>query len=111
MAIPPAPSAPPTSVRVSEVTSSSITVQWGPVDCIHRNGDITGYSVQYGQVGSGSTQTMLVTGTPRRYMISGLMSSTMYSIEVAAGTSNGTGPYSAAAEIQLTDGKMILTTF
>ena len=109
MAIPPAPSEPPTSVRVSEVTSSSITVQWGPVDCIHRNGDITGYSVQYGEVGSGSTQTMLVSGTPRRYTISGLMSSTMYSIEVAAGTSNGTGP--SAAVIQLTDGKMILATF
>ena len=37
------PSAPPISVSVSEVTSSSITVQWGPVDCIHRNGDITDY--------------------------------------------------------------------
>ena len=52
MCIPPAPSAPPTSVNVSDVTPSSITVQWGPVDCIHRNGDITGYSVQYGNVES-----------------------------------------------------------
>ena len=48
IAIPPAPFTPPTSVSVSEVTSSSITVQWGPVDCIHRNGNITGYSMQYG---------------------------------------------------------------
>ena len=106
MAIPPAPSAPPTSVSVSEVTSSSITVQWGPVDCIHHNGDITGYSVQYGEVGSGSTQTMPVSRTLRRYVISDLMSSTTYSIQVAAETSAGPGQYSAAIN-QLTDGKTI----
>ena len=53
MAISLAPSAPPTSVSVSEVTSSSITVQWGPVDCIHRNGDITGYTVRVSASGEG----------------------------------------------------------
>ena len=58
--LPPAPSAAPTSVSVSEDTSSSITVQWGAVDCIHHNGDITGYSVLYGVQGSESTQTMSV---------------------------------------------------
>ena len=41
------PSAPPTSVSVTDVTPHSFTVQWGPVDCIHRNGDIIGYLVQY----------------------------------------------------------------
>ena len=41
MSFPPVPSAPPTSVATSDVTSSNITVQWGPVDCIHRNGNIT----------------------------------------------------------------------
>ena len=106
MAISPAPSAPPMSVSVSEVTSSSITVQWGPVECIHRNGDITGYSVQYGEMGSESTQTMPVSATPRRYVISGLMPSTTYSIQVAAETSAGTGQYRAAM-IQLTAGKII----
>ena len=87
-----APSAPPTSVRVSEVNSSSITVQWGPVDCINRNGDITGYSVQYG------SETVSVSGDSSggMYVISGLMPSTNYSIQVAAGTSAGTGPYSTA---------------
>ena len=40
------------------------------------------------------------------YVISGLMPSTTYSIEVAAETSVGTGPYSAAIN-QLTDGKTI----
>ena len=100
----PAPSAAPTSVSVSEVTSSSITVQWGAVDCIHRNGDITGYSVRYGVQGSGSTQTVSVSGggaTMR--LISGLLASTEYSIEVAAVNNAGTGVYSNAI-MQLTQG-------
>ena len=97
---PTAPSASPTSVSVSEMTSSSITVQWGPVDCIHRNGDITGYSVQYG------SETASVSGEGT-YVISGLMSSTNYSIQVAAETSAGTGPYSAAVN-QLTAGMIII---
>ena len=90
--MPPAPSAPPSFVSVSEVTSSSITVQWGPVDCIHRNGDITGYSVQY------KSETVSVSGdsTGGMYVISDLMPSTTYSIQVAAETSAGTGPYSTA---------------
>ena len=91
MAIHAAPSAPPTSVSVSEVNSSSITVQWGPVVCIHRNGNVTGYSVQYG------SETVSVSGdfSGGMYVISGLMPSTTYSIKVAAVTSAGTGPYSA----------------
>ena len=99
MTIPPAPSAAPNSVGVSEVTSSSITVQWGTVPCIHRNGDITGYSVQYGVVGGASTQTISVSGG----VISNLESSTNYSIKVAAMNSVGIGPYSDAV-IGQTDG-------
>ena len=89
-----APSAAPTSVSVPEehVTSSSITVQWGAVDCIHHNGDITGYSVQYGAQGSGSTQTRDVSITEAT--ISSLMPSTTYSIQVAAVNSAGIGVYS-----------------
>ena len=84
MAIPPAPSAPPTSVRASALNSTVIRVQWGPVPCIDQNGDITGYSVQYGEVGSGSTQTMPVSGgSVTEATIFGLMQSTTYSIQVA----------------------------
>ena len=95
----PAPSAAPTSVSVSEVTSSSITVQWSAVDCIHRNGDITGYSVRYG------AQTVSVSrGGATMTTISRLESSTTYSIEVAAVNSAGTGIYSDTY-ITLTDSK------
>ena len=95
MIFPPAPSAAPSDVSASS-TFSSITVQWGAVDCIHRNGDITGYSVRYGIQGSGSTQTESVSGGEvTMTTISGLESSTTYSIEVAAVNSAGTGVYSA----------------
>ena len=74
-------------MSVSEDTSSSITVQWGPVVCIHHNGDITGYSVQYGVQGSGSTWTISVSGgSTTEATISGLTPSTTYSIEMAAVT-------------------------
>ena len=88
------PSAPPDSVSISAVTSSSITVQWEMVPCIHRNGNITGYSVQY--TGGGSTQTMSVSADSSGGMvtISGLSPATMYLVQVAAVNSAGTGDYS-----------------
>ena len=66
------------------------------MNCIHRNGDITGYSVRYGVQGSG-TQTVSVPGGGATIItISGLTPSTTYSIEVAAVNSAGTGVYSLA---------------
>ena len=95
---PPVPSAPPTSVNVIDVTFSSITVQWGAVDCIHRNGDITGYSVWYGVPGrfEGDETYLAVHGDSSggMHVISGLRTSTTYTIEVAAANSAGTGEYS-----------------
>ena len=104
MAIPPAPSAPPTSVSASALNSTAITVQWGPVDCADRNGDITGYSVQYGEMGSGSTQTMPVSGgSSTEATIPNLMQSTTYSIRVAAVNSAGTEPYSTTVIFETPD--------
>ena len=75
-------------MTVTGVTSSTISVQWGSVPCIHQNGDITGYSVQYEVmevVGGGSTTETT---------LSSLTALTNYSIQVAAVTSSGTGVFS-----------------
>ena len=89
-----APTAAPESVTTPSVTST-ITVQWGMVPCIHQNGDITGYSVRYGVMGSGSSQTQTVSGASEtETTISDLMSSTTYDVQVAAVNGNGTGVYS-----------------
>ena len=98
------PSAPPPNVTVTDVTSSNITVQWGSVPCIHHNGDITVYSVQYEVMGSGNTETMPVSGASiTQTTISDLTQSTTYSIRVAAVNSAGTGVYSDPTN-QLTQG-------
>ena len=85
------------------MTSTSITVQWGAVDCIHHNGDITGYSVRYGVQGSavgGRTVEMVSGGDTTQTTISGLTPSSTYSIEVAAVNIFGTGTYSTILQIQ-----------
>ena len=90
-------------MTVTIVTSSRITVQWGPVDCIHRNGDITGYLVQYGLYGSETAVFAPGGSSGGFYDIFSLISTTAYSIQVAAKNSVGTGPYSSPMT-QLTAG-------
>ena len=91
-----APSAPPSSVRVSVESSTAISVQWGPVEpCADQNGPITGYSVRYGVMGSGELNTADVDGgSVMTTTLSNLSPSTAYSIEVAAVNDGGTGEYS-----------------
>ena len=87
--------------------STSITVQWGEVPCIDRNGVITGYSVQYGVVGSGNTQTLPVDGAAAtQTTITGLTPSTTYSISVAGVNDQLIGIYSSAVN-ELTEGVCI----
>ena len=85
------PSAPPIDVT-ADGASTTITVQWGSVPCIHQNGAITGYSVQYGVEGSGNTETLIFTGNGAE--IFGLVTSTNHTVQVAAITSAGVGEYS-----------------
>ena len=88
------PSAFPFPVTISKVTGTTITVQWRPVDCIHYNGGIISYLLQYEAQESGNTQTHSATG--EQSTISNLMSSTNYSIKVASVNSVGTGEFSPA---------------
>ena len=97
-----APTGPPIDVSATS-SSTSITVQWQEVECILRNGDITGYTMQYREVGSGSIQTVNV--TDRTITISGLTTSTTYTYQVAAMNSAGIGVYSDFNNIT-TDSKL-----
>ena len=74
---------------------STITIRWRPGKCVQSNRHITGYTVRYGIQGNGSIQTVTVSGKDStNTSISGLKSSTTYSIEVAAVNSAGIGMYS-----------------
>ena len=90
------PSLGPSSVRVSNVGVTSISLEWGEVNCEDRNGEITGYSVRYGPSSSTPSQTAAVEGRALTLSIDGLLIRTSYSFRVAAVNGNGTGVYSSA---------------
>ena len=101
-----APSVAPTTVHVSVANSTVITVQWEMVPCIHRNGNITGYSVWY--TGGGSVpQNISISGDSSGGMmtISGLSPATMYTVEVAAVNSADIGVYSSPVRVTTPDSK------
>ena len=84
----------PSDILISDKNYSTITIRWRPGKCVHSNGDITGYSVRYGIQVNGSIQKVTVSGKDStNTSISGLKSSTTYSIEVAV-NSAGIGIYS-----------------
>ena len=95
----PVPSAVPSSVSVSDVTMSSITVQWNAVDCIHHNGDILGYSIRYGVVGSESTHILLLSVSGSEAKVLSMVSNTKYEVDVAAVNIVGTGSFSEKISI------------
>ena len=100
-----APSAPPSSVRMSVESSTAITVQWGPVEpCDQQNGAVTGYSVRYGEVGATEgVRRVEMASESSSGIISGLTKETVYTVEVAAETSGGTGVYSEPLTIETPD--------
>ena len=80
-----APSGSPSSIMFSSATLTSITVQWGEVPCEDRNGEITGYTVQYTADNPPHTGTMAVSGMDNRMaVVSNLLPRTSYSILVRA---------------------------
>ena len=74
------------------LTANSVTLQWGEVACLERNGEFTGYTV------TAETSDGVVKGTAsvnvdaRQATISGLTPSTQYIVSVAAVNGAGTGP-------------------
>ena len=90
---PPAPSATPADLIFLSSTSSTISIQWEAVPCIYRNGQITGYIIQYMEVGGGLFINESVSRDQRETSITGLKSSTFYDVQIAAVNSVGTGPF------------------
>ena len=78
------PSAGPASVTAGTVTVNSITVQWEEVPCLHRNGEITGYTVVANASGEDERVLNVNGGNTRSVTISGLTPSTQYTVLVAA---------------------------
>ena len=70
-------------------------MQWEEVACLDQNGEITKYKALYMRTGVEESQEVVeVDGGLREATLSGLVSSTNYSIQVAAVNGAGTGSYS-----------------
>ena len=72
--------------------ATSVMLTWNELDCLQRNGDITGYMIRYdrdSQLISDSSSDASTT-----YTVQGLDPFTEYSFSVAAVNSIGTGPFS-----------------
>ena len=93
MFLSPAPTDGPASVTRGTVTANSITVQWEEVPCLHRNGEITGYTVVARTSGEDDIFVEVDDDDVREATVSGLNPSTNYSVAVAAVNSAGTGPF------------------
>ena len=94
-------------------SSTSISVQWDSVECRHQNGEITSYSVRYGEEGSseGDRTVQSVSGDSSggTATITELTKETVYTVEVAAVTSAGTGVYSDLWTIQTPDSELFFS--
>ena len=97
-------SSPPQNVMVTSVDPASLEVSWSKPPKIDRNGQITGYVIQYTRVGLSDMMSINISGTI--HTISGLVAYINYSIVVAALNVNGTGPFSnRIVEMSGEDGK------
>ena len=78
-----APSGSPESVSFGTITLTSITVQWTEVPCSDRNGEITGYTVEYSSTTPPTTNTMSGSSS-RELVVGGLLPRTSYTFTVRA---------------------------
>ena len=74
----------------SSATSTSITIQWDDVECIDQNSDIMGYNITIIL----DDKMMNFCSDEKQFTATGLFPSTMHTLQVAARSVNGTGPYS-----------------
>ena len=89
-------------------TRDTITVQWGLVKCIDRNGLITGYRIR--AMTSEEDDRIKTVGDVREATISGLSPSTEYTVSVAAVNNEDTGPYSDGMMVETVAGMMYIDT-
>ena len=98
---PTVPSSPPQNITVISELPGSLHVSWQPPPEIDQNGPLVGYVIRLAMngigdmVGSGGEIIEAITGG-LTYTLTGLSLLINYSIQVAAITVNGTGPFSAA---------------
>jgi len=113
-----APSAAPQSVEAVAINTSSVRVTWRPPAERQQNGVVIGYRVRYASqwarqqdLNSDPPQdatTIMMTGSDRSCVISGLETWSVYRIWVSALTRAGEGPSSDVIMVQTDEGGTFL---
>ncbi len=89
-------------------TPTSISVTWTAIECIDRNGEITGYEVEFQRVDGTATTDGQVVG--QTFNASGLRPFTTYTFQVRGVNSAGRGPFTDAITIRTDeDGEFAVT--
>ncbi|XP_061603143.1 netrin receptor DCC isoform X4 [Phyllopteryx taeniolatus] len=85
------PGAPPQNITLEVVLSRSIKVSWQPPPRSAQNGIVSAYKIKYRKTGRRGDQEAI---EPNNlwYLFTGLEKGSQYSFQVAAMTTNGTGP-------------------
>ena len=82
------------------VNDRQITIQWEPVECSQRNGEIIGYNVTYYPGGENSMPKFVAHASDGTFTATGLVFETTYVFEVQAINSYGTGPPAISPNVQ-----------
>ena len=90
-----ASSAAPRVLTFSTVNSKNITLTWRNINCIQRNGMITSFYVQYGQVDGALTTMRIGSSDTTSYIVIGLLPFTEYRFQIAGVNSDDPEPYTA----------------
>ena len=81
-----APSLSPSNLRATNVTQTTVTLEWDPVTCLQQNGPTTGYDVEVGINDSVFFATRSIQGGDRTHVETGLQSYTAYYFRVSSRT-------------------------
>ena len=101
------PTGAPKNLTESFIDDRTITIQWETVDCGHRNGEITGYSVTYYPAGQ-MLKTTMTNISNNIFTARGLIFDTKYVFEVQAINSYGFGPpASKTLQTSVVQGRLI----
>ncbi len=92
----------PSHLHILNTTSTTVELQWNPVNCSLLNSSLSDYVVQYGS-GLVTTTTINTNSTVSKYTITGLTPFTLYTFQVAGVCGEDNGGFSTAIRLMTSE--------
>ena len=103
------PGAPPQNVSVAFTSSTSVAVNWLPVQSVSSNGIVYAYIVSIQRTNSSEAWTNVTIFEPNlSHDITGLLKYVTYSVKVLALTVKGSGPFSEEDTVRTDEDRMFI---